>query len=82
VAAMKLVVDVRLSPAELAEAFCDLDDEKQAQFFIEAARIIQTWSVVSRVTQAHAIGRHLRDCECSTYEARALVTEIADGVSS
>ena len=76
---MKLAVDVTLTPVHLAEAFCELDDEAQAQFFIEAARIMSAWpDVAARVMQAHAIGRHLRDCACSTYEARALVQDIAE----
>ena len=79
---MRLAVDVKLTPVQIAEAFCDLDDESQAQFFIEAARIMSTWpEPAARVMQAHAIGRHLRDCPCSTYEARALVSDIAASAS-
>ena len=37
---MKLTVDLTLTPAQLAEQFCDYDAEAQAQFFIEIARIM------------------------------------------
>lgn len=73
---------VKLSPAQIAEAFCELDDEEQADFFIETARRFQEWGPASRSMQAHAIGRHLATCACSTYEARALVEEIAGGLES
>jgi hypothetical protein len=74
---VKLGVDIKLTPAQLAEAFCELDDEAQAQFFIECARIGETWETRATCFQWHAVGRHLRDCECSTYEAREMVRDIA-----
>lgn len=74
---MKLSLDVKLTPAQLAEAFCDLDDELQAQFFIEVARIASTWAP-GNFMQWHSVGRHLRDCPCSTLEAVDLVREIAE----
>ena len=77
---MKLTVDLALSPAELAASFCDLNDEEQAQFFIDVARIAQGWKGVYRSMQWFSVGRHLRDCSCSTYEARDMVKEIAGGL--
>lgn len=80
---MKLEIDIKLSPLQLAQAFADMDDELQAQFFIEAARIMDAWDgPASRIMQSHSIGRHLRDCACSTYEARALVQDIAEACAS
>ena len=38
-AIVRLMVDRKLTPQELAEAFCELDDEAQAQFFIEAQSV-------------------------------------------
>lgn len=75
---MKLTLDVKLTPRELATAFCDMDDEAQAQFFIDCADIMQGWHAANREMQAMYIGRHLRDCACSTDAARDLVRNIAD----
>lgn len=76
---MKLEVRVSLTPRQVAEAFCEMDDEKQAQFFIEAAAIAATWTG-SDFPQWLFVGRHLRDCDCSNDDARALVQDIADGM--
>lgn len=75
---MKLDVSIRLTPKQVAEAFCDLDDEAQAQVFIEVAAIAATWTSCT-FPQWLAVGKHLRTCECSTQEARDLVADIAEG---
>jgi hypothetical protein len=36
---VKLEVDLHLTPAQLAEAFCAMGDEQQAQFFTEVLEI-------------------------------------------
>jgi hypothetical protein len=74
---MKIEVTVALTPHRLAEAFCDLSDEEQAQFFIECAEIAETQWDHHAGMQWSAIGGHLRTCECSTYEARQMVEDIA-----
>jgi hypothetical protein len=66
------------TPLAAAEAFCEWDDEKQAQFFIEVARIMQTWGYGKHETQGFYIGGHLKTCACSTEEARDFVRSIAD----
>lgn len=75
---MKLEIKLNLTPAQIAEAFAELDDEKQAQVFIEVARIAATWEGTT-FDQWFAVGKHLRDCECSSDEARDLVRRIAEG---
>ena len=79
---MKFTTDINidLTPVVLAEAFCELDDEKQAQFFIECARIVQTWEPAAKCMQWYYVGRHLKTCACSTYEARDMVKEIASAL--
>lgn len=77
---MKLTLEVKLTPAQLAEAFCDLNDEDQAQFLIEAARIALAWR--DGGYQWHLVGRHLQSCECSTDDARSLVKDIYDGIET
>ena len=73
-------------PLELAESFCALDDEKQAQFFIECARIMSKWNgdgpfvYLGPDWQMASVGRHLATCSCSTAEARDMVLSIASGI--
>jgi hypothetical protein len=77
---VKLEVTLDLTPAQLAEAFCELGDEEQADFFIAAARIaLEKWTHPACM-QWHAVGRHLRDCSCSTYDAQQMVSDIADAL--
>ncbi len=71
-------VDLLLSPAQLAALFCELNDEDQAQFFIEAARIGLTW--LDGGYQWHLVGKHLRTCSCSDDDARSLVKDVYDGM--
>lgn len=61
----------------LAVEFCRLDDDQQAQFFCEAARIMDTWGDGKRDTQAWYVGRHLATCHCATEEGRELVRMLA-----
>lgn len=75
---MKLEVSIKLTPQQIAQAFCELDDDAQAQVFIEIGEIAKSWDVPSM--QWYAIGDHLRTCKCSTFEARQLVQEIADAI--
>lgn len=78
---MKLAVDWKPSPAELAAAFCEMDDERQAQFFIDVARIATLWDGDPGI-QWMRVGRHLRDCACSTDNARDMVREIASATEA
>lgn len=74
---MKKFVELTLTPAELAEAFSEMNDEEQAQFFIEVGRVFESWGVAARMMQASKIGAHLKTCACSTWEARETVRAIA-----
>lgn len=80
---MKIEVQLDLTPAQLAQAFCDLDDEQQAQFFIDAARIArETWEAPATFLQWREVGKHLATCACSTDDARELVRDIAEGMDA
>lgn len=79
---MKIETNYTPTPMELAVEFCEMADENQAQFFIDVAELMKKWPAHGRSMQAHYIGRHLRNCACSTYEARELVREIAEAVES
>ena len=70
----------RMIASILAEAFCGLDDDAQAGFFIDVARIMGKWdndTGSSRESQLWAVGRHLATCECSTPEAVELIETIS-----
>lgn len=74
---------VSLTVKELATAFAGLDDEQQAQFFIDVASEAAEWKDepgAMTFDQWYGVGRHLRTCECSTDAARDLVMRLADGV--
>jgi aminoglycoside phosphotransferase (APT) family kinase protein len=74
-------LEIELSVDEIAFAFCELDDDAQAQFFVNVARIMRTWkSQAGWDWQAWKIGRHLRTCSCVTDDAREVVRAIANGL--
>lgn len=69
-----------LSIETAAQWFCELDDDHQAKFFVEVAKIMETWGPGKLEWQAHSIGSHLKNCECSTDEARQIVRELHGGL--
>ena len=75
---MKVTVTMALSTEQLAAAFCELDDDAQAKFFVECARIAAEWP--PHFDQFYEVGRHLRTCDCSTPAARELVRRIVAGM--
>jgi len=77
---MQVTVGVDFSLDQLASMFAELDDDSQAQFFVKVATIMQTWTTYERDMQSFYIGRHLRDCACSTEAARDLVTAIHEAM--
>ena len=66
-------VKVPISVRRLAEILANMNDEQQAQFFIEAADLMKGYAE----RQCIYIGKHLRECECSTDGARELIEAIA-----
>ena len=77
---MILQHSAQLTPAEVAEAFLELNDDGEAQVFIEIARLTKDWPARGAM-QWLAVGRHLRDCSCSNDLARDVVLGIADGIA-
>lgn len=58
-----------------------MDDDAQARFFVECARIAAEWrGDLGFGGQWWAVGKHLRECTCSTEAARELVANIFDGM--
>lgn len=72
---------IEMTPRVLAEAFAEMSDEGQAQFFIEVADVARGWGVHPHA-QWYLAGRHLATCKCSTDEARELVATIARGAAA
>ena len=75
---MEIDLDIKTA----AKWFSGLDDEQQADFIIQVAEEAKQWTggMGHWTYQFWLVGRHLRDCSCSTYEARDLVEQIADGL--
>jgi hypothetical protein len=67
--------------ATVAAWFCELNDEGQADFFIEVARIAEGWKV-HQGQQWWLVGSHLRKCECSTNQARELIRDLHHGLEN
>ena len=74
-------IEFDLTVDDIAQAFCKMDDDAQAQFFVRVAARMHAWKRAGAAdTQAHFIGKHLATCECSTHEARELVFGIAESI--
>jgi hypothetical protein len=78
---LTVTVDVPMTVEQLAGLFAELDDDSQARFFVEVAKAMATWTLHERYMQAIYIGRHLRDCTCSTEDARELLREIVGAMA-
>jgi len=70
---------ISLTIEQIAAAFCELDDDQQALFFVECGRIAATWR--AGVAQFYAVGRHLRTCACASYEGRQIISDLFAGLN-
>lgn len=61
----------------LAKCFAELDDDSQAQFFVKVAAYAEKHYKRPQENQWWFVGRHLRECECSTDDARELIRSLA-----
>jgi hypothetical protein len=73
---VKLEIELTMTVEQLAQAFCDFDDDHQAKFFVACAKIAETWEPEARISQWRHVSRHLRDCACSSVEAREMVVDL------
>lgn len=69
-------IAITLDLKEMAECFCEMNDDDQAQFFVEVAKIMETWPTMAKDNQPYYIGKHLAECDCSTPESREFITNI------
>jgi hypothetical protein len=70
---------IPLSLDIVAKWFAGLSDQSQADFFIAVANEGKSFDR-HQGNQWFYVGRHLRDCECSTDEARQMIQTIAGGI--
>lgn len=80
---MKLTVEIPevFTAAQLAELFCQLNDEQQADFFIACAKYAREKWDGPQSMQWFSVGAHLRTCACSTFEARQMVSDLHSGLA-
>ena len=76
---LTVTTEIDLDVKVTAKWFAELSDDEQAEFFIEAARIMSAWPH-GMDNQLYYIGGHLRHCPCSTDEARTMITNLAHWV--
>jgi hypothetical protein len=72
---VEITSKVEVTVELLAQCFAGLDDDSQCRFFVEVARIASTWPGGGD-SQWYYVGGHLRNCECSTPEAREMISQI------
>lgn len=80
---VKIVTEkkIALSIDDAAEWFSGLTDDEQSKFFVAVTEHAKAWpGTLSQGEQWYRIGGHLRNCECSTDEARDMIREIHNGL--
>lgn len=87
IAQIRSLLDSMGTPEQLAEQFCELDDDQQAKFFVAVAEIMDGWNdryfgSAASYMQASLIGSHLATCSCSTEGARDFVRHVFEGMSN
>jgi hypothetical protein len=71
---VEMKCEVEIDVETMARVFCNLDDDAQAQFFVKVAEIAKTFPHFDN--QWYYLGGHLRNCECSTDDARDMIDSI------
>jgi hypothetical protein len=71
-------IDVELTPARMAEAFCEMNALDQAAFFSRVAMLAADWEVPG-VMQWHRIGRQLQSEPAGAYVVREIAATLEPG---
>lgn len=81
---MNISLELALTAEQVAKAFCELNDEAQADFFEHVGKIAETWRTQGGTPymQWWYVGRHMRNCACVTDLGRGVVFEIANAARS
>ena len=69
---IKVTTEISLDIETAAKWFTELDDDQMCKFLVEVARIANQWGR-NPDNQWYYLGGHLRNCKCSTPEAREMV---------
>lgn len=77
---IKVQVEVSLTIEQGAAWFADLNDDEQAQFLVNVARIAAETYEGTPESQWIRIGDHLATCKCSSEAGRELIRSIAYGM--
>ena len=72
---VKIQANVKLTPDQLAEAFCELTDDQMALFFEAVGGIAKTWDHGGSM-QWYNTGQHMKTCACVTFEGRNVIETI------
>ncbi len=76
---------VKLDIDLAARWFANLDDDAQARFFVAVCRAArEQWSspALGLGMQWYQIGSHLKNCECSSDDARDMIREMHNGLET
>lgn len=80
---MNFEIDLKPTPEQIAEAFCNMDEFEQAKFFIECAKIGKTWNTIPGASwQWYRIGIQLKYSTNKAVEAREMIDTIKEGIDS
>ncbi len=77
----KITRTIRLDIPAVATWFCALTDDQQARFFVVVAEQAKSWPLPQSY-QRYQLGSHLRNCTCSSEEARDMIREIMNGLKT
>jgi hypothetical protein len=69
-------VMIDLSVATAAQWFSGLTDDEMCKFFVAVAELSKGWQPDGADRMWYFTGKHLAECECSTYEAQEMLRSI------
>lgn len=69
---IRVTTDIELDIQVAAKWFAGLDDDEMCKFLVEVAKEAARWSSPPD-NQWYYLGGHLRNCKCSTPEAREMI---------
>ena len=85
-AVTRINVQIDVTPDLIAQAFCEMTDDDQAQVICKIAAIMNPPEgfdgVVNWECQMERVGKHLAECECATEGGRNVVRAIYDAMTT
>lgn len=71
---------VELTVEDIADVFCEMDDDQQSQFFVRVADHMANTKDYNGTMQVAYIAHHLASCDCVTREAREWIETLCDSM--